>query len=172
MRLTAVLRSTGEDKISLSGERTEAFDRRRSVRHPLRLSASTSVPSPGDTPVLILDISPGGLLIEADVSSLTVDDRIEIMLPDKGPVQVRVAWRAGRFVGCEFSETISPGAISAALLKADPQVPENGPAAGAIRKGTHTGRARFVPALNFSVAFYVSLGLWALIGATIYLLVR
>lgn len=168
MRLTAVLRSTGEDNKSLSGERSGAFDRRRAVRRPLRLSATTSAPLPGDTPVLILDISPGGLLIEADSSSLSVGDRIEIILPDKGPVQVRVAWGAGGFFGCEFSETISAGAISAALLKADPRV---APTNAACEKSS-AGRAGFLPELNFSAAFYLSLILWALIGTTIYLLVR
>ena len=121
MRLTAVLRTGDEREESLASERTGAFDRRRSLRHPLRLSASTTAPSPGDSPVLILDISQEGLLIEADPSTVSVDDRIEIMLPDKGSVQLRVAWRAGRFFGCEFNQTISPGVISAALLKADPR---------------------------------------------------
>ena len=88
MRLTAVLRTGDERDESPASERNEAFDRRRSLRHPLRLCACTSAPWPGDSPVLILDISQGGLLIEADPSTVSVYDRIEIMLPDKGPVQL------------------------------------------------------------------------------------
>ena len=172
MRMRAVLRASGEVETTQPGEWTGSIDRRRSVRRSLRLSASTSVPSPGDTPVLILDISPGGLLIEAAASSLSVDDQIEIMLPDKGLVQARVAWRAGSFFGCEFNKAISAGAISAALLRADPNFPENARSDDATRNGILVGRARFEPELNLSVPLYVSLALWALIVATIHLLMR
>ena len=171
MQLAAVLRATGADKNSLSEERTGAIDRRGTGRRSLRLSASTSTLVTGDISVLIRDISPGGLLIEAEVGSLSVDDSITVSLPDDRILQGRVAWASGRFFGCEFRSRISEATVSAALLRADPQVPENAPAASAIQEML-TGRARFVPELNFSVAFYVSLGLWALIGATIYLLVR
>lgn len=168
MRLTAVLRTGDERQESPASERNAAFDRRRSLRHPLRLSASTTTPLPGDSPVLILDISQGGILIEADPSTVSVDDRIEIMLPDKGPVQLRVAWRAGRFFGCEFNQTISPGAISAALLRADPRVAS----AGGSAADAPAGGARFIPELNFSAILYLSLVLWGLIGAAIYFLTR
>ena len=168
MRLTAVLRTGDERDESPASERNEAFDRRRSLRHPLRLCACTSAPWPGDSPVLILDISQGGLLIEADPSTVSVDDRIEIMLPDKGPVQLRVAWRAGRFFGCEFNQTISPGVVSAALLKADPRVTS----AGGSAADAPAGRARFIPELNLSAALYQSLVLWGVLGAAIYFLTR
>lgn len=172
MQLMAVLRATGEDKNSLSGERTGAFNRRGAERRSLRLSASTSTLLAGDIPVLIRDISPGGLLIEADARSLSVDDSVAISLPDDRIVNGRVAWASGRFFGCEFRSRIPAAAVSAALLRADPQVPENAQAAGENPKEMLTGRARFVPELKFSVAFYVSLGLWVLVGATIYLLTR
>jgi hypothetical protein len=170
MRLTAVLRTGNEPGDSLSGEWTGSFDRRRSARRSLRLSASNSVPSPGDTPVLILDISPGGLLIETAASSLSVDDQIEILLPDKGLAKVRVAWRAGSFFGCEFSEKISAGAISAALLKADPYNPGNARTVDATRIENLARSAGFVPELNLWLPLYVSLALWALIVGTCYLL--
>lgn len=168
MRLAAVLRATGEDKNSLSGEKSGAFDRRRTERRSLRLSGSTSTLVTGDIPVLIRDISPGGLMIEAEARSLSVEDSVAISLPDDRIVDGRVAWASGRFFGCEFRSHVSAGAISAALLKADPRVTP----AGGAREETPAERARFMPELNLSVAFYASLVLWALIGATIYLLAR
>lgn len=173
MRLTAVLCSMNDDEISISGDADKAFDRRRSTRRPLRLAASSSAASAGDIQVLVRDISPGGLLIEAETPALAVDDWIEVSLPDKGVVKARVAWTSGRLFGCEFTEPVSVGAISAALLKAEPQVAEDTPSAVADVENLSPGRRlKLVPELNFSTALYLSLALWAVIGAAVYFLTR
>lgn len=171
MRLTAVLRTS--DAEQNSGEEVAAVDRRRSARRSLTLSADANVPSAGDTQVLIRDISPGGILIEAEVPALAVDDQIEIYLPDKGVVRTRVAWASGRFFGCEFSEPVSAGAISAALLMAEPQIADREPSRTAASMHPFgEGRRQFEPEVNFSIPLYLSLGVWAVIAAAIYLLVR
>jgi hypothetical protein len=169
MHLRAVLRQSEGNTADFANGAAEGVDRRRSERRSLTLSAQTSSPSAGELPVLLLDISQGGLLLEAETTELSVEDQIELELPECGLVRASVAWKSGPFFGCKFSQPVAPAAISAALLKADPQVRDEvsiAPELPALRNRLAIG-----PEFNFSVAFLLALLVWGLIGLA-YLAVR
>jgi hypothetical protein len=169
MRLAAVLRPEPSGAIKVPDGANRNATRRRTERHSLRLSAVTTLPSAGGTQVLIRDISPGGILIEAEPAALTVDDWIEVSLPDTGPVKGRVAWTSGGFFGCEFYQPISVAALSAALLKARPASDADSFLDTMSDKPPLSGsRSRVLPELDFSVAMMLSFALWGLIWAAVY----
>lgn len=173
MRLTAVLRPSAMIEDSYSVEANEASQRRSSQRRSLVLSAVASSPSVEEAQVLIRDISPGGLLIETKALTLAIDDHVQIQLPNRGIANARVVWVSGPFFGCEFSNSISVGAVSAALLKAIPQSLAEYPAFvedGALHVAG--SRTRFEPKINLSAALFLSFALWALVGLAAYLLTR
>jgi hypothetical protein len=170
MHLRAVLRQSEGNTASFSNDTAESLDRRGSQRRSLSLTAHTSSPAAGELPVLILDISQDGLLLEAKTADLSVDDQIEIELPECGPVRARVAWKSGPFVGCQFSQLVAPAAISAALLKADPQVAQEVPIAPDHRAASHT-RLGIEPQLNFSKALLMAVVVWGLIGLAVYIVI-
>src|SRR5690606_30055002 len=103
------------DTAHFSKEAAKSLERRGSKRRPLTLTAPTSSRATGELPVRIFDISAGGLLLEAKAAELSVDDQIEVELPECGLVTARVAWKSGPFVGCQFNQPVAPAAISAAL---------------------------------------------------------
>ena len=167
MHLRAILRECAGETAQFSNEAAKNLNRRGSRRRSLTLTAHTRSRATGELPVQILDISQGGLLLESRTTELCVDDHIEVDLPEGGPVRARVAWKSGPFVGCEFSQLVSPAAISAALLKADPRSSELRPAPD-HRAAAHR-RSGIEPQLNFSITFLLALVLWALIGVTVYI---
>lgn len=169
MHLKAVLIESNACGASFSGEAVEAPQRRGTERRSLRLSAVTTSPSNRETLVVIRDISTGGLLMEAKPDALSKDDWVEISVPEKGLVRVRVAWQSGHFYGCQFSEPVPEGAISAALLQSDPAPIEDNMATATQDEAPFRGRSQgFNPEMNFSVAVVLALALWALIGAAVY----
>lgn len=171
MRLTAVIQPSATTEGCESGEASEVLQRRSTQRRSLKLSAVASSPSAGETQFLIRDISPGGLLIEAEALTLAIDDQVEVQLPDLGIANARVVWASGPFFGCEFSDSISVGAVSAALLKATPQSLEEVPAFAEDSASVFAGRrTRIEPKINLSAALFLSLALWALVGLAAYLL--
>ena len=165
MHLRTVLRHSERTTAISSKEAAEDLDRRRARRRSLTLTAQTGSRMTGDVPVQVLDISQGGLLIEVKSTGLSIDDQIDVELPEWGLLKARVAWKSGSFVGCQFSQLVSPAAISAALLRADPltrELPlstEHGPAP--------SSRSRIEPELNFSTAFMSAVVLWGLIGLAV-----
>jgi hypothetical protein len=167
MQIKAVLRQSQEAS-SLSNEIGDRVNRRGQKRTGLTLSAITSSPSAGDLPVVIRDISQGGLLIEAGATELSIEDVIDVELPGLMSVTAKVVWRGGRFFGCQFSQSVSPAVVSAALLKGDPHAaPDRANAADEAplpRK-----RVGIEPELNFLVAFLLAGALWGLIGLAVYL---
>jgi hypothetical protein len=169
MLLRAVLRQSEGDAANFSNEAAQGVDRRSSRRRSLTLTAHTSSAGAGELPVLILDISEGGLLLEANTAELSVGDQIGIELPECGLVRARLAWKSGPFAGCQFSEAVAPAAISAALLKADPH--SHAAPVAPDQLATSRTRSRIEPELNFSVAFLLALVVWALIGLVAYLAV-
>jgi hypothetical protein len=170
MHVKAVLRQSQEGVCSFSNEIAESVNRRGLKRTGLTLSALTSSPSAGDLPVVIRDISPGGLLIESRAAELAVEDLIDAELPGSGPVRAKVVWRSGPFFGCQFSQPLAAAVVSAALLKGEPQA---APDTTNAPDEAHALRARLgiEPELNFSVAFLLAGALWGLIGFGIYLAV-
>jgi hypothetical protein len=164
MRLSAVLRPSATGEEGLIGE----ADRRRSDRKSLTLSATAKAPSAGEVPIVIRDISPRGLLIEAESATLSAGDLIRIGLPDKGLVVAQVVWASGVYFGCQLDQTISPAAVSAALLKSDPHEPVcAGPSLVQSQRARIAGRAAR-PELNLSLPFGLSVILWGLIAAAVY----
>ncbi|RST29432.1 PilZ domain-containing protein [Sphingomonas ginkgonis] len=87
--------------------------RRTAERRPLRLG---SVLSDDETEILIRDLSPTGLLIET-ARELTIGETLVVDIPERGPSEARVVWSSGRFFGCEFRQSITSAAISAAVLQ-------------------------------------------------------
>jgi hypothetical protein len=168
MHLRAVLRQSQEGACSFSSEVAESINRRGRERSPVTLSAHTSSPTAGELPVLIRDISQGGLLIEAEMVELSIDEHIDVELPGRGLVRATVVWMSGPFFGCQFSQPIAPAAISAALLKGDRKV---APATALAPDRVLRSRPSLgvEPELNFSVAFAAAIALWALIGLALYM---
>jgi hypothetical protein len=96
-------------------ERQPLTDRRRSIRRALHLGVG------GDgEPVTIHDLSLTGALLETSVPML-VGAIFEVELPHAGTVEASVIWNSGEYYGCQFALPISPAALSAALLQAEPQ---------------------------------------------------
>jgi hypothetical protein len=94
-------------------------DRRRTVRRSLHLGLGGS-----GEPVTVHDLSLTGALIETSIPML-VGAMFEIELPQAGKVEATVVWNSGEYYGCQFELPIAPSVLSAALLQAAPQPPEN-----------------------------------------------
>ena len=112
-------------------------------------------------------------MFETESAALSVNDYVEVCLPDAQTTNGRVVWTSGRLFGCEFNEPVSAAAISAALLKAEPQDAENIPSALVNETHPISGRQSYLgPELNFAEALALAIGLWAIIGAAMYLVAR
>ena len=144
----------------------------RSDTAPRTLTLKTSPGSPigKELPVAVLDISLQGFLIEAESNALSEGEVIDIDLPERGTVTARVMWTSNRFFGCQLDETISPGAIGAALLNVDARAAHNilAPEVPNLDFSRRAHDGKFKPALNFAIAFYLALLSWAIIGLVIY----
>ena len=170
MHLEATLRARRENSFQHEDAENGA-ERREDQRRTLTLSAIATSPSSGETRVVIRDISPGGLLIEAIPQLLSANDLIELNLPAKGVIQARVVWRSGPFFGCEFIERVSTGAISAALLKSAPdEAPTKAQATDESASSPRLSRLSLEPELNFFVGLGLALLSWAFIAAAAYFL--
>ena len=99
---------------------TAKHERRRYLRRALRLGAGAD-----GEPVTVHDLSLTGALLETSVPML-VGAIFEMNLPHAGSVEATIVWNSGEFYGCQFELPISPAALSAALLQAQPDSAENG----------------------------------------------
>jgi hypothetical protein len=164
MYLQAVLSPSTASTGSIARQTARSMNRRQTERRSLALSAFASSPNESGIPVLIRDISPGGLLIQAERGILTIDDQVTFELADDTQVKARVAWVSERLFGCEFKTPVSVATVSAALLKAEPQ---SDPADNALRGPPRTPGTseKVVPEANFSLALLIAVFLWAA-GAT------
>ena len=170
MHLNAVLQIGSDNNV---GDTVAHLERRGSARKTLTLKTCSGSLTGEEMPVAIKDISPQGFLIEAESDALSQGEIIDINLPERGIVTARVVWASNRYFGCQLNEAISPGVIGAALLKADARVAHNA-SVPAVRSEGASRRAsdgQFEPKPNFSVAFYLALLCWAVIGLGIYLVV-
>ena len=168
MYLQAVLSIPQGSASSFSNSTARSIYRRGPKRRSLTLSASASLPRGSEVPALIRDISPGGILIQADAGTLAIDDEVTLNLADDTTIRARVAWTSERLFGCEFKTPISVATVSAALLRAEPQSRAAGPG---NRPLADSGKARggFLPEANFSVALLLGISLWAAGGAAMAL---
>jgi len=100
-------------------------NRRRTARRSLRLGLG------GDEgQVTIHDLSLTGALLETSIPML-VGAAFEVELPHAGNTEAVIVWNSGEYYGCQFSQPISPAALSAALLQSLPrQLRDSDPAGG------------------------------------------
>ncbi len=167
MRLNAVLQIRAGQSPS---DAAAHLDQRIAGRRCLTLKTVAGSLSGEDLRVTIHDISPQGFLIESESEALSEGEVININLPEIGVATARVMWTSSRHYGCKLDEAIPPGAIGAALLRADARVvrDETSPQTKMMHDYRCAPAEGFKPELNFSVAFYLSLALWVVIGLVIY----
>ena len=168
MYLQAVLSTSTGSTGTFSNRTAQSSNRRRKERRSLTLSAFANSPNESGIPVLIRDISPGGLLIQAEAGTLNIDDEVTFDLADDAQVRARVAWMSERLFGCAFKTPISVAIVSAALLKAEPRSAvadtEN-----RVQPRSSGARNGIVPEANLALALVLAALLWAAIGATLAL---
>lgn len=147
-------------------------ERRGALRRRFCLDAEAQIHAGAMTPVVLHELSRSGFLMETS-ESLRIGDRLQIRLPERGPVFARVVWSCGRHLGCEFQRPLSSGAVSAALLKARPIARSESPPL-CIRLGQQNTMVK-IPAnpasglltqFRFVLAFSVLL--WAAAAALIF----
>jgi hypothetical protein len=144
---------------------------RRAPRKTLQLDTFTNSASPGVKLVTVRDISTGGLLIEGPPGALSCHDDLSVELPEVGQVGARVVWQSGSFSGCEFTVAIPASAVSAALLKGKP-AHSGRTEATAQATGATTGASGFEPELNFTAALSISIALWAVLVAAVFIVAK
>lgn len=140
-------------------------DDRATDRRALWLAAVISFDgSPGEA-AFVLDLSERGCLLQTD-STTCEGDIIGLTLPDLGPIQARVQWRVGSFVGCAFATPLSRSMLSAALLRARPQLPARphpAVATALAATGAALPAGDLPPGIRAMVVVGVSLILWWLL---------
>lgn len=108
----------------------EEIPRSRKSRDPRRmlcLKAEGLTGDGGTARVLVHNISASGLLVESD-EALVPGERIDVDLPQAGPIAAKVIWASGSFFGCQFDAPISTATLSAAQLRSDvPDEPAHAP---------------------------------------------
>jgi hypothetical protein len=167
MYLQAVLSPLIARSGSFARQTPRSLNRRQAERRSLALTACASSPKEIGIPVLIRDISPGGLLIQAEPGILSIDDEVTLALADDKQVKARIAWVSERLFGCEFKTPVSVATVSAALLKAEPQF---GPGNGLPGSPRTRGIGEEVrPEANFSLALVLAVLLWMAGGAALAL---
>lgn len=151
-------------------------DVRAVARRHLRLAVPTILPT-GARSAIVHDISVGGLLLETD-SPLAIGESIAIELPDAKHVEACIVWGSGRFFGCQFTQRISSGHVSASLLKSEPlpRYEERREASGTDDPESladdRLERGSLSTATRIQIVVAISLALWALIAMAAILLLR
>jgi hypothetical protein len=95
-----------------------AGDRRRRLHLQIELSTSAF----GAPAATVRNLSSTGLLIET-ATSLAIGETIEVDLPRAGSRSAKVVWSSDQLYGCRFTQVITEGVISAALLCGQPVSP-------------------------------------------------
>jgi hypothetical protein len=73
----------------------------------------------------VRNVSATGLLIHSS-ASISVGESLCVDLPEGGTTEVTVVWADGNIYGCEFIRPITPGVVSAAVLKSQPAELQDG----------------------------------------------
>lgn len=102
---------------------SESPNRRYAARRTLSLVLPGSTPSGIQARVVVHDISRTGLLVETN-AKLAVGEELQVVLPQAGDTNAVVLWSSGSFFGCQFTDAISPAAVSAAVLQSPPPTAE------------------------------------------------
>lgn len=101
---------------------TEQTDTRRKPRRQLQLAAMGALTTGESTAVTIHNISATGILLETQ-TALAEAERIDINLPDAGPVSARVIWVSENFYGCRFDAELPLGVLSSLELRSPAPTP-------------------------------------------------
>jgi hypothetical protein len=97
-------------------------DARAGDRRRLHLQVELSTSASGAPAATVRNLSSTGLLIET-ATPLAVGETIEVDLPRAGNRSAEVVWSSDQLYGCRFTQVITEGAISAALLRGQPVAP-------------------------------------------------
>jgi hypothetical protein len=108
--------------IRASIQTEKGSDSRGHSRRTLRLAADTWSLAGKSSSGTIYDVSRSGMLVDCELD-LPVGDNLSVELPYAGRVTAKVVWREGSITGCEFEKPISMAAVSACLLRAEPELP-------------------------------------------------
>lgn len=143
-----------------------AYDRRSAKRRTLSLAVEGQSEH-GPSEVIVHDLSEVGLLLETS-AGLTIGDQVDVVLPHAGATRASIAWRSGRFLGCEFHHRITSAAVSAALLQSTPAPPSlhHTP----VETPADAREDQLPPHVRFYIIVALALIAWALV-AGIYLAV-
>lgn len=95
---------------------TFGSDRMRAPRRKLMLETQGSSAAGTEMPVLVHNFSETGLLLES-AAMLSIDETIELDLPEAGATPARVIWASGNLYGCAFDRVLPRSALSAAQLR-------------------------------------------------------
>lgn len=118
---------------------------------------------------VIRDLSVSGLSLET-ADPLSVGEKLLVDLPLNGATCATVVWRDGSLFGCEFEESVSAAAISAALLRAQPEAPEDTPSSDIAADVEHHPETEWSAARKMWVVIGLSLASWAVVLAVLMLL--
>jgi transcriptional regulator with XRE-family HTH domain len=92
---------------------------RTSQRRVLRLKTRVSTGDGKERPVVIHNISTGGLLLEADLA-IEPGEFVVIELPEVGVMPAQVIWRNDKLCGCSFDKKLSAAGLTVARLQGLP----------------------------------------------------
>lgn len=142
-------------------------DRRIDERVGIQRSAVLRIDADTSIPVMLVDLTRDGCLIETD-AVLTADQRVELGMAGIGAVTARVVRSSTVGYGCEFIERLPPGAVTSASR--GNVVRLQGMAVGAdtaeLRGGKLSSRQQMAAMVG------IGLGSWLVIGAVAALLLR
>lgn len=92
------------------------LDERQEARRTMTLETSGVLPGGEEANVTVHNLSSAGLLIESAIA-LDVGERLQIDLPETGPVDAEIVWKSERLYGCAFSAVLpQTGAPSKPVL--------------------------------------------------------
>jgi hypothetical protein len=94
----------------------KVLDPRSATRHRLGLPVGLSAANAGSNIAVIRNLSETGLLLET-LAPLSIDELIEVNLPDAEPRVAKVEWVGDQFFGCRFVESLPRAIVSAAILR-------------------------------------------------------
>lgn len=149
-------------------------ERRRSPRHGLSLGVEASGTDEPAAAAVVHDLSQTGFLLET-AAAVGTGELLQLRLPEAGLVSARVIWSCGRHFGCEFQNSLSAAALSAAVLKARP-APDSEDLPPGLRLGsvcapesTDSQTTTGSKARNLSLLLGLSFALWiGLVMAVLY----
>jgi hypothetical protein len=137
-------------------------NRRYAPRRTLTLG---SVLQESGAPVVIHDLSVTGLSLETS-DPLSVGEKLLVDLPLRGITCATVVWREGSLFGCEFEESVSPAAISAALLRAAPGDRDDN--ADVVAAGDEQFKPEMSAARRVWLIIALAIASWALVLAILF----